>query len=153
MDEITLQPLATVVGGRDEIVDDAWGLVDADLVLAEWLPDGVLDGLEGFSHLEVVFLFDRVAPASTMQARRHPRGDTALPLVGALAQRHKNRPGRIGLSRCEILAVGPRAVTVRGLDAVDGTPVLDLKPWFSAFGPRGDVIEPAWVSAVVQSYW
>jgi tRNA (adenine37-N6)-methyltransferase len=153
MDELVLRPIATIRGGRQEVADDAWGGEVADIVLAEWLPDGVLDGLGSFSHLEVVFLFDRVDPATTKQARRHPRGNTALPLVGALAQRHKDRPGRIGLSRCRILEVSAREVTVQGLDAVDGTPVLDIKPWFAAFGPQGDVEEPAWVAEVVRSYW
>jgi tRNA (Thr-GGU) A37 N-methylase len=153
MEEVVVTPIGTVVGGRAEVLDDDWGGVEAEIVLAPWLPDGVLDGMEAFSHVEVVFLFDRVDPADTLVARRHPRGDITLPLVGALAQRHKARPGRIGLSRASLVAVGDRRLTVRGLDAVAGTPVLDIKPWFDAFGPRGTTVEPAWVGDVVAAYF
>ena len=150
---IELVALGAVVGGRTENVDDAWGKVEADIVLADHVPDGALQGLEGFRHLEVITLLDRVVDPGSTEAHRHPRGITSLPSVGVLAQRHKDRLGRIGLSRCELVAVGPRSVRVRGLDAIDATPVLDLKPWFSAFGPRGEVVEPEWVSVVTGAYF
>ena len=66
-----------------------------------------------------------------------PRGNPAWPLVGILAQRARARPNRIGVSTCELLGVDGLTVRVRGLDAIDGTPVLDLKPYIVEFAPRG----------------
>jgi tRNA (adenine37-N6)-methyltransferase len=73
--------------------------------------------------------------------------------VGILAQRAKSRPNRIGVTLCELVAVDDLQVRVRGLDAVDGTPVLDVKPYMSAFGPRGAVREPTWVAELMRDYW
>ena len=150
---IEIVALGTVEGGRTENVDDAWGAVEAEIVLADHVPDGALEGLEGFSPLEVITLLDRAVDPGSSESRRHPRGIASLPSVGVLAQRHKDRLGRIGLSRCEVVSVGERRVRVRGLDVIDATPVLDLKPWFSAFGPRGEVVEPDWVSVVTGAYF
>jgi tRNA (Thr-GGU) A37 N-methylase len=73
--------------------------------------------------------------------------------VGVFAQRGKNRPNRIGTTVCRVLGVEGTTLHVEGLDAIDGTPILDLKPWFSAFGPRGEVTEPAWVAGLMARYW
>lgn len=150
---LEIEPIGWVVGGRSEVVDDAWGDVRATIELAEHVPDGALDGLEAFSHLEVITLLHEARDPGGSEARRRPRGRDDLPEVGVLAQRHKDRIGRIGLSRCALVGVGGRSVEVLGLDAVDGSPVLDLKPWFSAFGPRGEVSEPGWVAEVVARYY
>ncbi len=153
VEALPIPVLGTVVGGRHEPVDDAWGTVEATIELADGVSGDMLDGLSEFSHLEVIFVFHRVDPSAGLPVRRRPRGRDDLPEVGALAQRHAKRRGRLGLSRCEIVGVGDRSITVRGLDAIDGTPVLDLKPWFDAFGPRGPVREPEWVSSIVASYY
>ena len=150
---IELLAIGHVVGGRAENEDDAWAEVEAQIVLGDHVPDGALSGLEGFSHLEVIVLLDQAKDPGATEAVRRPRGIAALPPVGVLAQRHKDRIGRIGLSRCELVGVEDRAVRVRGLDAIAGTPVIDLKPWYSAFGPRGEVREPAWVSVVTEHYY
>jgi tRNA (Thr-GGU) A37 N-methylase len=152
-DPISLVAVGVVAGGRRENVDDAWAGVEASIVLGDHVPDGALAGLEDFSHLEVITLLDRATDPGRAESQRRPRGIADLPLVGVLAQRHKDRLGRIGLSRCELVTVHDRHVVVRGLDAIDGTPVLDLKPWFSAFGPRGQVVEPDWVSVVTRDYF
>ncbi len=104
-------------------------------------PDA-LAGLTGFSHIEVVFHFDRVAEAEINAGARHPRGRTDWPLVGIFAQRGRNRPNRIGVSICRLLSVDGTRLKVRGLDAVDGTPVLDIKPVMMGFLPRGRIVEP-----------
>ncbi|MEI8049941.1 MAG: SAM-dependent methyltransferase [Actinomycetes bacterium] len=153
MDEVRVRPIATVRGGRSDLADDHWGDVEADLVLAQWVPDGALSGLDGFSHLEVIFLFDRVEEDREPAPTRRPRGLDELPEVGILAQRHKDRPGRIGLSRCAIVEVERRSIRVRGLDALDGTPVVEIKPWFRAFGPRGAIREPSWVRTITADYF
>ena len=72
---------------------------------------------------------------------------------GVFAQRAKGRPNRIGVTVCEILEVGGLTVKVRGLDAIDGTPVLDLKPLMAGFLPRGGVREPRWARELMAGYW
>jgi tRNA-Thr(GGU) m(6)t(6)A37 methyltransferase TsaA len=151
--EITLTPVATVVGGRVDAIDDHWEGVEAEVVLDDRFPTDALRGLDAFSHLDVVYVFDRVADASIVTGARHPRGREDWPLVGIFAQRAKARPNRIGVSTCRILAVAGRTIRVADLDAVDGTPVLDLKPHLTEMGPRGAVVEPPWVAELMAHYW
>ena len=149
-----MEPVGTVVGGRSDPIDDHWGLVEATIELDRGRlgPDATA-GLDGFSHLEVVFVFDRVASQDITWGARRPRGRADWPAVGILAQRAKSRPNRIGVSVCELLDVDGMRLRVRGLDAVDGTPVLDVKPYMTAFGPRGPIREPAWVDELMRDYW
>jgi tRNA (Thr-GGU) A37 N-methylase len=109
--------------------------------------------LDEFSHIEVVFVFDRVDEADVCTGARHPRGRRDWPLVGILAQRAKDRPNRIGTTVCRLESVDGLEVHVSGLDAIDGTPVLDIKPYLSGFGPRGEVREPAWATELMAGYW
>lgn len=150
----SLQAIGHVRGGRDQPVDDDWGGSRARIELdaARFAPDA-LAGLAEFSHLEVIFVFDRVAEAEIEYGARHPRGRSDWPLVGIFAQRGKNRPNRLGLSACRIVAVEGLAVEVEGLDAVDGAPVMDLKPVMAGFLPRGPIREPAWAREIMKDYW
>lgn len=150
----TLHAIGHVRGGRAEMIDDDWGGVEAAIELdaARFGPEA-LAGLDAFSHAEVIFLFDRVPDETIETGARHPRGRKDWPLVGIFAQRGKNRPNRIGLTTCEIVRVEGTRLTVRGLDAVDGTPALDIKPAMRGFAPRGEVREPDWAAAIMQDYW
>jgi tRNA (Thr-GGU) A37 N-methylase len=149
----TLTPVAHVRGGRAEAVDDDWGMSRARLVLTEELPADSLAGLEDFSHAEIIFVFDQVTDDKIVTGARRPRGNPDWPLVGIFAQRGKNRPNRLGVTVCAIVAVEGREVVVEGLDAIDGTPVLDIKPVLSGFLPRGEVREPAWAREIMEAYW
>jgi tRNA-Thr(GGU) m(6)t(6)A37 methyltransferase TsaA len=151
--DFTLTPVATVVGGRVEAEDDRWLSVAATIVLDGRFPEDSLQGLEAFSHVEVVFVFDRVDESGVTTGARHPRGRQDLPAVGIFAQRARNRPNRLGVSVCELVGIDGRHVHVRGLDAIDGTPVLDLKPVLTAMRPPGEVTEPAWVEEIMRDYW
>lgn len=151
---VELLPIGTVVGGRHDVRDDDWGWVEATIRLdAARFGAEAVAGLDAFSHLEVVYVFDRVDPAAVERASRHPRGNADWPRVGIFAQRAKDRPNRLGVSRCALLSVAGVELRVRGLDAVDGTPVLDVKPWMDGFGPRGETREPAWASELMAGYW
>jgi len=145
--------IGVVRGGRVEAIDDEWGSVESSIVVDERFPESALAGLDEFSHVEVVFVFDRVDEASIVTGARHPRGNVEWPEVGIFAQRAKARPNRIGLTTCEVVGVEGRTVRVRGLDAVDGTPVIDLKPYMREFGPRSAVHQPTWSSALMTNYW
>ena len=87
-----------------------------------------LDGLEDFSHLFVVFYMHEVRREDARELKVHPRGRLDLPLVGVFATRSAFRPNPIGLTVVELLERRGSVLFVRGLDAFDGTPVLDLKP-------------------------
>ncbi|MFN8012544.1 MAG: SAM-dependent methyltransferase [Holophagaceae bacterium] len=151
---IQLHPIASVRGGRADVEDDAWGLVESriELDVARFRSDA-LKGLDAFSHLVVIFHFHRADASRTVTGARHPRNNPAWPEVGIFAQRGKDRPNHLGLSTCEILRVEGTTVHVRGLDAVDGTPVLDLKPVMKGFQPQGDIREPAWATELMAGYW
>lgn len=151
---VTVVPVGRVVGGRAEPTDDGWDAVEARIELdpARFGPESVA-GLEAFSHLDVVFVFDRVDPAAVAHGARRPRGRADWPAVGIFAQRGKDRPNRLGVSTCALLGVDGTALAVRGLDAVDGTPVLDVKPHVVQMGPRGAVRQPPWMDELMSRYW
>ena len=95
----------------------------------------------------------RADPGKINTGARHPRGNTAWPKVGIFAQRGKDRPNRIGVTVCKILSVDGLSLRVRGLDAIDGTPVLDIKPVMKGFLPRGEIREPDWARKLMADYW
>ena len=150
---IAMIPIGAVRGGRVDPIDDDWGGVVSEIVLDDRFPADALDGLDAFSHLDVVYVFDQVDEATVTVGARHPRGRSDWPQVGIFAQRAKGRPNRIGVTTCEVVAVAQRVVTVRGLDAIDGTPVLDLKPYLLEFAPRTTVRQPAWSHELMRDYW
>jgi tRNA-Thr(GGU) m(6)t(6)A37 methyltransferase TsaA len=148
-----VEPIGVVRSPRKDLTDDFWGKVDAQIVLGEHLPEAAFSGLGDFSHVEVIFLMDRVDPAKVEVGARHPRERSDWPLVGIFAQRGKTRPNRIGLTRGTIENVAGRVLTVRGLDAIDGSPVLDIKPWMREFAPLGATRQPAWATELMADYY
>ena len=154
MTGISLAPIAHVVGGRVPVTDDDWGAVEALIRLDSGLftPDAVAE-LGSFSHLEVLFHFHRVTVDRIETGARHPRGNKNWPRVGIFAQRGKNRPNRLGISRCRLIHVDGLDIHVRGLDAVDGSPVLDIKPWMREFGPDGETFQPPWATQLMRGYF
>jgi tRNA-Thr(GGU) m(6)t(6)A37 methyltransferase TsaA len=151
---ISIEPIGRVNGGRAEPIDDQWDQVRCEIVLdaAQFTPDA-LAGLDAFSHLEVLFHFDQVGIDEITTAARHPRGRTDWPKVGIFAQRGKNRPNRLGISVCKLIAVDGLVITVEGLDAIHGSPILDIKPVMKGFLPRGEVHQPDWADEIMAEYW
>ena len=149
-----IQPIGRVRGGRDQAVDDDWGRSRARIELdpSRFGPEA-LAGLADFSHLEVIFVFDRVGEAEIEYGARHPRGRADWPRVGIFAQRGKGRPNRIGVCVCRLERVDGLTLHVKGLDAIDGTPVLDIKPVMKGFLPRGEIREPDWARDIMATYW
>lgn len=152
--EFLLHPIGTVLGGREEWVEDDWYGVSATIRLdASRFDSGVVQGLEEFSHLEVVFLFDRVDPAKIRTDPRPARGNAAWPPVGVFAGHGPFRPNRLGVSRCRLLGVDGLDLRVADLDALDGTPVLDVKPYMREFEPLDPVTQPQWSTELMQGYY
>ncbi len=154
MNEYVVRPIGFVTSPRVLIEDDNWGEVTSTIHIdASVLEPDALLGLETFSHVEVIYLFDQIDPEDALTGSRHPRGNKNWPKVGVLTQRAKFRVNRIGLTTCKLLKVGADFIEVSGLDAIDGTPILDIKPYMKEFGPRGEVKEPYWVSELMHEYW
>lgn len=150
---IDLEPIGFVRSPRTDLSDDDWGRVRARIELAEPLGAEALEGLDEFSHVEVIFFFDRVGQREIERGARHPRGNPAWPRVGIFAQRGKNRPNRLGSTIARVIARSGRSLEVEGLDAIDGTPVVDLKPVMQEFLPREPVRQPAWSHELMRAYW
>ena len=150
---ITLVPIGVVEGGRDDGIDDNWGSVEACIRLdADRFGPESVTGLDAFSHLCVVFQFHLVDERDVVTGARHPRGNTDWPAVGMFAQRAKMRPNRLGVSACTLLAVDGLDLHVRGLDAIAGSPVLDVKPFMREFEPAA-THQPTWATELMQGYY
>jgi len=149
-----MRPIGIVRGGRRAATKDRWGdnRCRLELDTAIFAPDALL-GLGDVSHVEVLFYFHVGANEPVELGARHPRGRKDWPSVGIFAQHGRMRPNRIGASICRVVRLDGTALEVEGLDAIDGTPVLDIKPVWSGYLPRGDFREPDWAREIMQKYW
>ena len=151
---ITLTSIGTVSSPRTEPIDDDWDAIEARIELdAEQFGAEALAGLTDFSHIEVLFHIHLADESTINTGARHPRGREDWPKVGIFAQRGKDRPNRLGSCVCLVLGVKGTSLLVHGLDAIDGTPVLDIKPYMTGFGPRGTIREPDWATEIMKDYW
>lgn len=148
-----IKPVAYVSASRKVAEDDFWGNTRSIIRLVDELEPTALQGLQDFSHVEVIFLFDRVDLGKIVTGARHPRNNEDWPKIGIFAQRGKNRPNRLGSTICRVHSLDGCELTVEELDAIDGTPIIDLKPVMSEFLPRTEVTQPAWSSELMASYW
>ena len=150
---ITLTPIGRVRSTRTEPADDDWDSVTASIELDASFDAEALDGIEAFSHAEVIFCFDRIPEWTIERGARHPRHNPAWPRVGIFAQRASARPNRLGATIVRIVRREGRELHVAGLDAIDGTPVVDIKPVMREFLPRDPIRQPSWVSELMRNYW
>jgi tRNA (adenine37-N6)-methyltransferase len=151
VEQVTFRVIGTVRSPVVEPTDEGWGAVESDVVLDPGLA-GALAGMEGFSHVLVIYVLDRYQWNGEESLTRRPQGRPDMPEVGLFAQRAKHRPNPIAVTAAEIVAVGEDRVRVRGLDAVDGSPVLDLKPYYPQYDRR-DATTPEWVARLMASYF
>jgi len=126
--------------------DTPWETIESEIVIDERWRDA-LDGIADFSHVWIIFHIDRTPAPDAL--RIHPMKDEAMPRVGIFATRSPQRPNPIGIRAVELLGVRNNVLHVRGLDALTGSPVLDIKPYL----PRGDAIPNARVSEWVARLW
>ena len=149
---IEILPIGKVTSTRAVAEDDYWDAETSTIQLVPPFGERSLMGLSTFSHCIVVYLFDK-AQWDEAKMSRHPRGNQDWPEVGIFAQRAKDRPNRLGVTVCRILSVDGSILRVAGLDAIDGTPVVDIKPWINEFGPRGAITQPEWATELMKDYW
>ena len=154
MTEIKMNPIGTVYSTRKKPEDDNWDSEKVHIQLdpKQFSPEALM-GLDLFSHVEILFYMNQVDPTKIEKTARHPRNTKDWPRIGIFAQRGKNRPNQIGTTVCRVLKVEGLELHHEGLDAIDGTPVLDIKPWVTEFAPRGVTSQPAWITELMSQYW
>lgn len=126
---IRLRPIGKVRSefGREEIRAKRHKIVSEVIIDPKYAE--ALDGIESYSHLFVIFYMDKVPLHETRLKKIHPRGRMDVGEVGVLASRSRNHPNRLGLAVVELQERRGNKLKVRALDALDGTPVLDIKPY------------------------
>jgi tRNA-Thr(GGU) m(6)t(6)A37 methyltransferase TsaA len=143
-DSINLVPIGRVVNDVEYPSDVKWETITSEVIIAPQLVEA-LDGIDGFYHIVIIFYLHRVDEDRRSLLKVHPENKEGLPLVGVFATRSPVRPNPIGVTVVKLLERQDNVLRVLGLDAYDGTPVLDIKPYLR----RGDLIEevtmPDWL--------
>ncbi len=147
---ICMEPIGQVVNNIKTPLDHGWAEVESKIVLREDLAPA-LTGLDDFSHALVVFWMHESGPVKTL--KRRPRNRPDMPEVGIFSQRAKHRPNPIGITAVPIIRIEKNELVVRGLDAINDTPVLDIKPYFPIFDIRAGVKVPEWVDRLMAGYF
>ena len=137
-ESINLVPIGRVTNGIEYPTDVKWENIISEVVIAPHLVEA-LDGIDGFSHIVIIFYLHQVDEDRRSLLKVHPESKEELPLVGVFASRSPARPNPIGVTVVKLLERLENVLKVLGLDAYDGTPVLDIKPYLR----RGDLIENA----------
>ena len=147
-----LEPIGVVRNGVVGTRDEEWGRVVSEIQLEPDLADG-LRGLEQFSHVVVVYLLHEARFDPVTHLNRRPRDRSDMPVMGIFAQRARHRPNPIGITTVELKRLEGASVFVRGLDAIEGTPVLDLKPHVPQFDAPPHPRVPEWMSRLMEEYF
>ena len=134
-----------------EAVDMNWGAVISEIVLKPEFAPGLL-GLGDFSHAMILTFLHEAKYVPEVHLRRHPQEREDMPFLGIFAQRARHRPNRIGVTACEIVEVTEGSVKVRALDAINGTPVIDVKPYVPVYD-RKDATIPEWMENMMKGYF
>jgi len=122
-----------------------WQEIVSEIVVDSSLTEA-LDNLDEFSHIILLYWMHQVATTTQLPCRIHPRGNSELPLVGRFATRSPNRPNPIGKATVKLLERQGNILKVKGLDAIDGTPVIDIKPYIPEYDSAADAKVPPWVT-------
>ncbi len=149
---VNIEAIGTVSSPVTEGVDEDWGSVVSEIRLNDKYVSG-LRGLEEFSHVLILFYMHKYSFDPDADLVRRPQGRPGMPLTGIFAQRAKHRPNPIGVTAVELLKVKGDTLVVRGLDAIDGTPVIDVKPYFPVFDSRSGAVTPSWVDKLMKGYY
>lgn len=151
MKDIVLQPIGYVHNRVENKKDVSWGEDVSIIELDEAYHTG-LSGLNDFSHATIIYFLDKAAYDRDKHLLRRPQNRDDMPLVGIFAQRGKDRPNRIGMTSVQIVAVDEKSLTVKGLDAIDGTAVVDIKPYYPVYDMK-DASVPEWVDRLMEHYF
>lgn len=148
---IQIRPIGFVVNERTEKSDTNWSSIESRIELTTEFNSDALEGIELFSHLEILFYFDK--SEKEFKGSEYPRGNTKYPKVGIFAQRKKDRPNHIGATIVNLIKKEGNSLIVANLDAIHGTPILDIKPVFNEYLPKGELSQPSWTKELMENYW
>ncbi|GAB4475625.1 MAG: SAM-dependent methyltransferase [Thermoflexibacter sp.] len=147
-----VKPIGIVANDRREAIDDNWDSVISTIIINDDIPFTSLTGIQDFSHLEIIYIFNK-AINTPFEWATYPRGNKNYPLTGIFAQRKKERPNYLGLCTVELIEVKGNHLKVKYLDAINGSPVLDIKPVFKEFEPEIPIKQADWASDLMKNYW
>jgi tRNA-Thr(GGU) m(6)t(6)A37 methyltransferase TsaA len=149
---VNYKPIGIVLSPVKETVDKDWGEVVSEIHIDKEFARG-LSGIDSFSHIIVIFEMHQSSWNPENDLIRRPQGRVDMPLVGIFAQRAKHHPNPIGITSVRLLAVEGNILKVQGLDAIDKTPVLDIKPYFARYDCVADSRYPEWVNRLMSEYF
>ena len=132
--------------------DKDWGSDVSQIIIKEEYEDG-LKGLSDFSHIIVVYFLDKAKFDMERHLVRRPQGREDMPMVGIFSQRAKDRPNPIGITSVELININKNIITVKGIDAIDNTPVLDIKPYYPMYDCKNNAVVPEWVVRLMEHYF
>lgn len=150
--KIEFNSIGTVRNSIENNKDTSWGSDTSEIIIEEQYEQG-LTGLAEFSHLIVVYYLDKASFNLEKHLIRRPQNREDMPMVGILSQRAKDRPNPIGITSVEIQAVNKNIITVKGLDAIDNTPVIDIKPYYPMYDCKMNAVVPEWVKRLMENYF
>ena len=148
-----IRPIAVVKNNCRGLNSEQWGDIVSEITMVDDLPESCLEGIDAFSHIEAVFNFHEADSDKIIYGTSFPANNKDWGRVGIFAQRRKDRPNHIGTTIVKLLSRKGRTLYVIGLDALDGTPVLDFKPVVREFLPIEEVKQPDWMTELMRSYW
>lgn len=150
--EIKLNPIGEVNSSVIDKMDENWGKVVSKIILKPEY-NGALLGIQDFSHAIILTFLHQATYDKKKHLQRRPRNLETMPLLGILSQRGKNRPNPIGVTSVEIINAGVDFIEVKGLDAINGTPILDIKPYFPEYDKIDNSKVPSWVNILMENYF
>ena len=143
--EIKLKPIGFVKNNIPEPKRGGWEAVTSEIIINEDLKEA-LKRIGEFSHVIITYWMHKLSPSQRSITEVHPRGNQNLPLTGVFATHSPARPNRIGITTVKLLEQQDNTLKVEGLDAIDGTPVLDIKPYIPSHYSASEIKTPRWVT-------
>jgi tRNA-Thr(GGU) m(6)t(6)A37 methyltransferase TsaA len=147
-----VQPIGMIHSPVTELTEEQWGDVISEIHLDERYAPG-LQGIDSWSHIMVVYYMHQAPFDLDKDLIRRPRSRQDMPEIGVFANRSPNRPNGIGITTAEVIKVEANVLTVRRLDAIDGTPVLDIKPYAPVYDSVYEPLIPVWFIRLMQGYY
>ncbi|SEM82460.1 tRNA-Thr(GGU) m(6)t(6)A37 methyltransferase TsaA [Syntrophus gentianae] len=152
MIKIQLKPVGFISSPVTEQADEKWGgVISRVLLQPEYI--GALSGLEDFSHAMIITYLHQAKYEKEKHLQRRPRDLDSMPKIGIFSQRAKDRPNPIGVTTVKIITVKDDYIEVQGLDAINGTPILDIKPYYPHYDKVDAPKTPEWVDKLMEKYF
>ena len=150
--KVEFNPIGVVSNSVEEKKDVHWGNDVSKIIIDERFEQGLI-GLSDFSHVIVVYFLDKAKFNIEKHLVRRPQGREDMPMIGILSQRAKDRPNPIGITSVELVEIDKNVITVKGLDAIDNTPILDIKPYYPEYDCKNKATVPQWVDRLMEHYF